>query len=1183
MSTNTYSTLAGLPAASSNTGNIALVTSNGVQYISDGEKWKSQGEFTTGTIESLQLDDLSFNGVLTNFPLKVNNNNVFPHLTTNVIIVVNGNTLKPGRDFNFIKSSTSTNISFTNSDNTPKAYPSGTIFYGLVFSRLPIDNNNALQTSGGTMIGDITFSSNQTFPSSGIANATTSQAGIVSLSSSTGSTSESVAATSKAVKDTKDAADAAASTANASLPKSGGTMTGNITFNSTQQFDGRDVSADGAKLDGIEASATADQTAAEIRTLVESASDSNVFTDADHSKLNGIESGATGDQTNAEIRAAVEAASDSNVFTDADHTKLNGIESGATADQTDEEIQDIVGAMLSGNTESGITVTYQDSDGTIDFSVASQTDNNFTNADHTKLDGIEAGATADQTNSEIKTAYEANSDTNAFTDADHTKLDGIEASANNYSISSDLLDEDNMSSNSATKVPSQQSVKAYVDAEVAGVVDSAPGALNTLNELAAALGDDENFATTTTNNLAAKLPKAGGQMTGNITFSGSQTVDGRDLSVDGAKLDGIEAGATGDQTNAEIRAAVEAASDSNVFTDADHTKLNGIEASATADQTASEIKTAYESNSNTNAFTDADHSKLDGIAAGAEVNVAANLSVVTGTGAVTVASDTGTNATIGQATSSAAGVMSTTHHDKLDGIETGADVTDATNVNAAGAVMNSDLDGKGELLVGDGSGDPTALAVGNDGYVLKADSSTATGLAWSAAGSGGDVNQNAFSNVAVSGQTTVAADSTTDTLTLAAGSNVTITTNASNDTVTIASTDTNTTYSVGDGGLTQKNFTTTLKNKLDGITSGATNVGGSNGVDFNDSVKARFGTGNDLQIYHDGSNSYLQHDGGGSLLVTANGSGEDIYIRANDDIFIQPSSSEDGIKVIGNGGVELYYDGSKKFESTSSGVKATGNIELTENVYLSDSKKLLLGNAQDLQIYHDGNHSRIDDSGTGSLLLQTNGSSIQLNKGTSENMLVAYPDGAVELYYNGSRKLHTRSDAVNIIGDLDMTDADNYKINLGASSDLKIYHNGSHSYIEESGTGTLRIQSSQMNVLKADGSETMATFVADAEVALFYNDAKKFETTTNGTDLRGTLHRCEGHFRPYNNNTWDLGTSSDRWRNIYTNDLNLSNQGSSNDVDGTWGDWTIQEGENDLFLKNNRSGKKYKFNLTEVS
>ena len=96
--------------------------------------------------------------------------------------------------------------------------------------------------------------------------------------------------------------------------------------------------ADHSKLNGIEASATADQTAAEIRTLVESASDSNVFTDADHSKLNGIESGATADQSNAEIRAAVEAASDSNVFTDADHSKLNGIEASATADQTGSEI-----------------------------------------------------------------------------------------------------------------------------------------------------------------------------------------------------------------------------------------------------------------------------------------------------------------------------------------------------------------------------------------------------------------------------------------------------------------------------------------------------------------------------------------------------------------------------------------------------------------------------------------------------------------------------------------------------------------------------------------------------------------------------------------------------------------------------------------------------------------------------
>ena len=73
------------------------------------------------------------------------------------------------------------------------------------------------------------------------------------------------------------------------------------------------------------------------------------------------------------------------------------------------------------------------------------------------------------------------------------------------------------------------------------------------------------------------------------------------------------------------------------------------------------------------------------------------------------------------------------------------------------------------------------------------------------------------------------------------------------------------------------------------------------------------------------------------------------------------------------------------------------------------------------------------------------------------------------------------------------------------------------------------------------------------------------------------------HFNPTSTNSTDLGTTSLRWRNIYTNDLNLSNEGSSNDFDGTWGDYTIQEGESDLFLINNRNGKKYKFNLTEVS
>ena len=85
-----------------------------------------------------------------------------------------------------------------------------------------------------------------------------------------------------------------------------------------------------------------------------------------------------------------------------------------------------------------------------------------------------------------------------------------------------------------------------------------------------------------------------------------------------------------------------------------------------------------------------------------------------------------------------------------------------------------------------------------------------------------------------------------------------------------------------------------------------------------------------------------------------------------------------------------------------------------------------------------------------------------------------------------------------------------------------------------------------------------------------------------GAGVKTCTFNTNGHLLPGDDNGQDLGASNARWRNIYTGDLNLSNEGSANDVDGTWGQYTIQEGEDDLFLINRRTGKKYKFNLTEV-
>jgi len=160
--------------------------------------------------------------------------------------------------------------------------------------------------------------------------------------------------------------------------------------------------------------------------------------------------------------------------------------------------------------------------------------------DGTKLDGIESGATADQTAAQIKTLYESNSDTNAFTDADHSKLDGIEASA-------DVTDTTNVSSAGAlmdSEVTNLAQVKAF---------------------------DSSDYATATQGTTAdAALPKSGGAMTGAITTN--STFDGRDVATDGTKLDGIEASA--DVTDATNVTAAGALMDSELTSIASVKALN---------------------------------------------------------------------------------------------------------------------------------------------------------------------------------------------------------------------------------------------------------------------------------------------------------------------------------------------------------------------------------------------------------------------------------------------------------------------------------------------------------------------------------------------------------------------------------------------------------------------------------
>ena len=629
------------------------------------------------------------------------------------------------------------------------------------------------------------------------------------------------------------------------LAKGGDTMTGvlamgNNAITTSSTVDGRDLGTDGAKLDGIESGATADQTASEIRTLVDSATDSNVFTDADHTKLNAIEASATADQTDAEIRAAVEAASDSNVFTDADHSKLDGIE--ASADVTDATNVTAAGALMDSELA--------------DIAAVKGINQALTTTSSPTFAGITGPLTGNaSTASALGTARTIN-------------LGGEVTGSASFDGSQDITITGTIAANSVginELALNDGSNGQFIQTDGAGTITFASAVGSSVINNSAANRITTVNANTTDFDAESNLTFDGSTLavTGDMTVSG--TVDGADVAAMSTKLNGIEASATADQTDAEIRAAVEAATDSNVFTDADHTKLNGIEASATADQTASEIRTLVDSATDSNVFTDA---------------------LLT----------------------------------KLNGVETAADVTDATNVDAAGAIMNSDLGTKGQIVVGDGSGDPTILSVGTDGHYLKADSSAASGVAWASIPAG---------------------------------------------------------------------------------------VGGANGVDFNDSVKARFGTGNDLEIYHNGNDSIIADTGTGDLVL------------AGDNIQITNSAmTENKIIATSDGGVQLYHDNTKIVETTGNGLELPDNYEVR------------LGDSGDLIMYHDGSNSFIKDQGTGGLYLRGD-TVIALGVG-SESAVRCTINSDVKLYFDDAEKLATTSGGISVTGTITASG------NITANSDQRL-------------------------------------------------------------------------------------------------------------------------------------------------
>ena len=209
-----------------------------------------------------------------------------------------------------------------------------------------------------------------------------------------------------------------------------------------------------------------------------------------------------------------------------------------------------------------------------------------------------------------------------------------------------------------------------------------------------------------------------------------------------------------------------------------------------------------------------------------------------------------------------------------------------------------------------------------------------------------------------------------------------------------------------------------------------------------------------------------------------------------------------------------------------------------------DNEKIRLGTGNDLQIFHDGSNSFINEVGTGGLYVRAQNTFNLQKAGTSEFMLKATTDGAVELYYDNSKKFETTSSGILVDGDAstgsiiqgdlrfkkagssttriqwrgdeqDLKFNDSYKATFGGGNDLQIYHDGSHSFIKDTGTGQLVLNTNAFRVNNAADSENMITADENGAVSLFHNDSKKFETTSTGIKVEGDnleLYR----YRSYN-------------------------------------------------------------------
>ena len=252
-------------------------------------------------------------------------------------------------------------------------------------------------------------------------------------------------------------------------------------------------------------------------------------------------------------------------------------------------------------------------------------------------------------------------------------------------------------------------------------------------------------------------------------------------------------------------------------------------------------------------------------------------------------------------------------------------------------------------------------------------------------------------------------------------------------------------------------------------------------IDLLDNEKIRFGTGNDLELYHSGAHNYLVSNNG-ILHIIGDGTNQ---------LKITPKNGEQGIRLTPDGAFEAFYDNAKKLETTSAGIKVTGSgpnaVEIKSGTH-------------ELYSYHDssgvgwatglsGNYGEL-------IYLNENAGSVAIY--ASQLLGLHIQSTATSLYYSGSKKFETSSTGATVTGSLYATGSidvqDNGALLCGSADDLQIFHNGSGSFIDAY-TTDLEIRNS--------GGELMAEFRLNNAVDLYHDGTKRLSTHSQGAIVNG--------------------------------------------------------------------------------